>query len=161
MDAIKIKHNTAGDSRVATELPTIEDFHDANVDHISDVKALITRFCTLLKESSLEHDWTKVTEPYKSLFYRELCIAIDGYSPFVEGEWYNRHCRLERHHLDVRCPEDVNLFDVIEMVCDCVVAGMARTGDAYNVEITPEILTQAVANTVKLLKNNIEVVEGE
>lgn len=158
MDPIKIKHNTAGDSRTATELPTITEFHDANVDHKTDVKALIKRFCDLLKESSLNHDWSKTTEPYRSLFYRELCIAIEGYRPFEEGEWYNQHCNeLERHHLNVHCPEDVNLFDVIEMICDCVAAGMARTGEVYPVEISPEILAQAVNNTVRLLKNEIIV----
>ena len=45
------------------------------------------------------------------------------------------------------------------MLCDCVVAGMARSGEIYDVDVPPEVLTKAVANTVKLMKDEIEVVE--
>jgi hypothetical protein len=51
----------------------------------------------------------------------------------------------------------VNLFDVIEMLCDCVSAGMARSGDVYDVDIPAEVLTKAVRNTVELMKEQIEV----
>ena len=53
----------------------------------------------------------------------------------------------------------MNLFDVIEMICDCVAAGMARTGDVYEVTIPNEVLQKAVLNTVGILKNQIELVD--
>ena len=37
---------------------------------------------------------------------------------FTDGEWYPMHCQTERHHLNERCPDDVSLIDVIEMICD-------------------------------------------
>ena len=60
------------------------------------------------------------------------------------------HCQTERHHLNEHCPDDVNLIDVIEMICDCVCAGMARSGSVYPVTISSEILQKAVENTVNM-----------
>lgn len=79
---------------------------------------------------------------------------------FFDGEWSKIHYEvLERHHLKRHCPDDVNMLDVIEMICDCVAAGMARSGEVYDVDIPAEVLTKAVKNTVDLLKREIEVVE--
>ena len=78
---------------------------------------------------------------------------------FFDGEWSKLHyTELERHHLSRHCPDDVNMFDVIEMICDCVAAGMARTGDVTDVEIPPEVLTKAVKNTVEVLKEQVELI---
>ena len=59
-----------------------------------------------------------------------------------------------------RCPSDVNLIDVIEMLIDCVCAGKARTGVVYPINISSEILQKAVKNTVEVLKENV-VVEND
>lgn len=56
-------------------------------------------------------------------------------------------------------PEDVNLIDVLEMIVDCVMAGMARTGNVYPLDIKNEVLRKAFDNTVELLKRNVEVIE--
>jgi hypothetical protein len=55
----------------------------------------------------------------------------------------------------------VTLIDVVEMVCDCVSAGMARTGEVYDLDIDEAILSKALKNTVALLKEQIEVVDHE
>lgn len=60
-----------------------------------------------------------------------------------------------------RCPDDVNLVDVMEMVCDCVCAGLARSGSVRPVEIPSDILQKAVANTAKLVEDMCEIVEDE
>ena len=157
---IKVKQHTEGDSRVSKTIPSFRDFHTANVDHIDDVKNLSVFFAEELKRRMLSHDWTKITEPYESMFYRDLCAVLEGRMDFFDGEWSNLHYNeLERHHLKRHCPEDVDMFDVIEMLCDCVAAGVARTGDIYDVDIPAEVLTKAVGNTVKVLKSQIEVVE--
>ena len=156
---IQIKQHTEGDSRVAKELPTVRAFDDANIDHRDDVKKLIARFAVMLKEWTQNHDWTKRDEPYRSMFYRDLCATLEGRINFMDGEWAHLHYyEKERHHLKQHCPDDVNLFDVIEMLCDCVAAGMARSGDVYDVDIPTEVFTKAVANTVELLKDEIQVV---
>lgn len=156
---IKIKKHTEGDSRVAKELPTFTAFDIANDDHRQDVKNVIEWFAATLVRREKDHDWTKRVEPYRSMFYRDLCATLEGRMNFMDGEWAHLHYyEKERHHLKQHCPDDVNLFDVIEMLCDCVAAGMARSGDVYDVDIPAEVLTKAVANTVELLKDQIEVV---
>ena len=157
---VKIKKHTEGDSRVAKELPTFLDFNEANADHQRDVKRLVEEFVDMLKVRVSSHDWTKTSEPYRSMFYRDLCATLEGRMDFMDGKWSNLHYNeLERHHLKQHCPEDVDLCDVIEMLCDCVAAGMARSGDVYDVDIPAEVLTKAIANTVKLLINEIEVID--
>lgn len=157
---VKIKRHTEGDSRVAKELPTFQQFNNANIDHQSDVMRLAKEFSVGLVASCSKHDWTKAEEPYRSMFYRDLCATIEGQLNFMEGEWAHLHYFvLERHHLKQHCPDDVNLFDVIEMLCDCVAAGMARSGDVYDVDISAKVLTKAVANTVEWLKAQIEITE--
>ena len=161
MKRIQIKRHTEGDSRVAKEIPSIDAFNTANWDHRNDVKQLISRFISILGETSKNHDWTKTEEPYRSMFYRDLVATLEGRLAFMEGEWAKLHyTEKERHHLKRHCPEDVNLFDVIEMICDCVAAGTARSGgDIYDVDIPADILTKAVKNTVEILKDEVEVVE--
>ena len=156
---IEIHRHTEGDSRIAKEPPTIAEFKKANESHCRDVVALAEYCCELLMSNARRHDWTKTTEPYMSMFYRDLCSTIEGKMEFFDGEWSKLHyVELERHHLKRHCLETVNMFDVMEMICDCVAAGMARSGDVYDVDIPPEVLTKAVANTVELLKENIQVV---
>lgn len=160
MTKVKIRKHTEGDSRVAKELPTFSDFVNANDAHRVDVRSLIARFSELLKAWTNNHDWTKRDEPYRSMFYRDLCATIEGRINFMDGEWAKLHYyEKERHHLKQFCPDDVNLFDVIEMLCDCVAAGMARSGHIYDVDIPADVLTKAIVNTVELLKDEIEVVD--
>ena len=159
-DPIEIQRNTNGDTRVASHMPTIEEFNASNQFHRRDVKNLVNRFCEILKSSSEVHDWTKVREPYRSMFYRDMASVIEHGADFFDGEWSKLHYyELERHHLKRHCPEDVDLFDVIEMICDCVAAGMARSGEVYDLDLSEDILTKAVENTVKILKDQIRVVE--
>ena len=157
---MKVRKHTEGDSRVAKELPTFQKFNIANEDHRADVWHMINEFIKILKQTSSSHDWTKTTEPYRSMFYRDLCATIEGRMNFMDGQWAHLHYyEQERHHLKQYCPDDVNLFDVIEMICNCVVAGMARSGDVYDVDIPADVLTKAVKNTVEILKAEIEVEE--
>ena len=118
------------------------------------------RFCDLLETSVLIHDWTKISEPYATMFYDDMCATIRGERDFFDGEWSKLHYNeLERHHLKRHCPDDVTLIDVVEMVCDCVSAGMARSGKVYDLDIDEAILSKALKNTVNLLKEQIEVIE--
>lgn len=109
-----------------------------------------------LNEIALRHDWTKIdgidqfAEDFKKV---QEDKAID----FKTLPWFKRHVSSERHHVNDCCPEDVNLFDLLERVADITMAGMARTGKVYEDTLSPEILTKAYKNTVKLLKDNIQV----
>jgi hypothetical protein len=108
-----------------------------------------------------KHDHTKLSEPEVSLFYRELCNTIEGNMDFVEGEWYRIHVTTERHHLDRYVPDNVNLIDVLEMVCDCICAGMARSGEVRPFEISNKLLRRAFENTVKMCINSVNLVEPD
>lgn len=157
MEIIKIMRNTNGDSRTAKHIPTINEFEIANRSHREEVNNAMHFVSDRIREQKTKHDTTKVIEPYKSMFYRDLCDAISGKINFEDGEWYKIHCETERHHLNTYCPDDVNLIDVIEMICDCVCAGMARTGEVRPIEISADILEKAVKNTANMLVENMEV----
>lgn len=157
---VKIMRNTNGDTRVAKKMPTIDEFDRSNRLHREDVARLVDRFCELLRCSASDHDWTKTMEPYRSMFYRDMSSVIEHGMDFFDGEWSKLHYyELERHHLNRYCPDDVDLWDVIEMICDCVTAGMARSGEVYDLDISEDILTKAVRNTVEILKDQIQVIE--
>ena len=162
MRTIKIQRNTLGDTRTATKVPTFDEFSTANRDHAENVEDMLTAITEEIRVRKSNHDRTKRFEPEKSLFYRELCATIEGKMDFVaDGEWYPMHCRTERHHLNEYCPDDVNLIDVIEMICDCVCAGMARKGTFRPIEISSEILQKAVKNTAQMCVDAVEIQEGE
>lgn len=159
MDKVKIKRNTNGDTRVATKVPTFEEFKEANYDHWIGVSNMMDSISKEIRTTGATHDWSKIREPYQSIFYRDLCNTIEGLMNFEDGEWSKQHYSLERHHLLRNCPDDVNLIDVLEMICDCVCAGMARSGEVRDLEISPEILMAAVKNTVELCKEAVELEE--
>ena len=149
MRGVTITKNPMGDTRTATRVPDFEEFFEANKTHREEVQNMMESIAGQIENVGRSHDWTKSREPYRSLFYRELCEKIEGKSDsFTDGEWYKMHCETERHHLNEHCPDDVNLIDVIEMICDCVCAGMARSGSVYPVTIPSEVLQKAVENTV-------------
>ena len=158
---IIIKRNTNGDSRVATTVPTFWEFKDANESHIRDVEAMMKEFAGIISYKGRKHDWSKEAEPYQSMFYRELSSTIEGKMNFMDGKWAEFHYANERHHLLRNVPDDVNLFDVLEMIADCVCAGMARTGEVRPLEIDNSILVKAMNNTVDLAKSMIEVMNED
>lgn len=161
-EKIKICRNTNGDSRVATKVPTFREFHRSNAEHCENVREMMVNFAEDIKWQGKKHDWTKEEEPYKSMFYRDLCNTIEGRMKFEDGEWSKLHYATERHHLLKNVPDDVNLIDVIEMIADCVCAGMARSGKVRPLEIDEFILMKAVNNTVKLMAESVELQkEGE
>lgn len=160
MNKVSIKRNPLGDTRTATKVPTIFEFDNANDAHIYHVSNMMKNIADDIYKRGKEHDVTKRSEPERSVFYRELCAKIEGkIDSFTDGKWYPMHCQRERHHLNDRCPDDVNLIDVLEMICDCVCAGMARKGNVYPVTISSEILQKAVENTTNMCIEAVEMIE--
>jgi hypothetical protein len=130
-----------------------ETLYNSSVQHIGDVQAALRFFRVELEDAAACHDTDKLTD-------------IDGFhadfvTGFAQTGWWDRHRQLNRHHLlqpdGVR--DDVNLIDVLDMIADCVMAGMARTGSVYPLNIDPDVLRRAFDNTVELLKSNVKVVE--
>lgn len=119
--------------------------------HIGDVRRALDFFMAQVCKAGQNHDPDKLTD-------------IDGFhADFVTGfkqtAWWDRHRKLNRHHLtqDDGIPVDVNLIDVLDFIADCVMAGMARSGSVYELKLPPELLERAFQNTVELLKRQVVV----
>lgn len=149
---IKIKQSKTADSRTCdyTQV-TKEQLLDSSEQHIRDVSAGMGHLIYLMSEATNWHDFDKISD-------------IDGFhrdfsNGFKTRDWYENHIRVNRHHLQESAgvPEDVNLIDVIEMVVDCVMAGMGRKGEVSPIEVDPDVLIKAVHNTADLLKSKIIV----
>lgn len=124
---------------------------ESSRQHIGDVQTALRFFGQILERAAVVHDFDKVSD-------------IDGFhadfrTGFAQTGWWDRHRALNRHHLTRAdgVPADVNLIDVLDFIADCVMAGMARSGSVYDLDIAPELLTRAFANTVALLKAQVVV----
>ena len=122
--------------------------------HIGDVGQALAFFGSLVTRQAVAHDTDKLTD-------------IDGFhadflTGFKQTGWWDRHRQLNRHHLQQEdgIPADVNLIDVLDFIADCVMAGMARSGSVYPLNLSPELLERAFQNTVVLLKSQVVVEEA-
>lgn len=154
---IEIKKNPNGDTRTAPKGITFEQFQEANDMHIEDVGKAMHALSRFVDTAGRNHDFTKKSR--EKMFYRDFVDAQENGADFVNGEWYQLHVKTERHHLLSNCPDDVNLIDVLEMIADCTCAGLARSGEIRDLEISEEILTKAVKNTAEMIKNMVSVIE--
>lgn len=153
--AIIIEKNPNGDTRTAPKDISFEQFQVANDMHREDVRNVMHYLAYLINRAGLCHDVTKKSE--KEMFYNNFLSTMNNGTDFVKDEWYQMHVNTERHHLLSRCPDDVNLVDVLEMIADCVCAGIARSGEIRDLEINSDILERAVKNTVDLIVKEIDV----
>ncbi|MCO5822892.1 DUF5662 family protein [Clostridioides difficile] len=150
-----IYKNSNGDTRTAKKDVSFKEFQDANDMHRQDVRNVMNELALKLMVTGATHDYTKKSD--EKLFYKNFLSTINNNTDFVNDEWYQLHIKNERHHLLSRCPKDVNLIDILEMITDCVCAGMARSGDIRPIEIDSDVLNKALANTTEMIKNMITV----
>lgn len=151
-DMINIYKSETADTRTSDWANVSKEQLLASTEsHIADVNQGLNYFAKRLRDCAMQHDHDKISD-------------IDGfYGDFKTGfktqNWYKNHVRVNRHHLTAEGgkPEDVNLVDVLEMIIDGVMAGMARSGSVYDIEISNDILQQAVKNTTEELKSKINV----
>lgn len=155
---IKIKQSKNADTRSAEGEVTKDMLLDNSLSHIGDVSEGCNYIAELLKERGGKHDYTKID--YIDDFHDAFKESREWGSDFKRFPWWQKHMD-ERHHLNDRCPEDVDLIDVLEMIIDCCMAGMARSGNVYDIELSSEILQRAVENTKNMLIDEIEVLEEE
>ena len=124
---------------------------NSSVQHRTDVTKGLEFFSNMLNESAIDHDADKITNIEG--FHRDFLTG------FERTEWWDNHRKVNRHHLSAEdgVPEDVNLIDVLDMIADCVMAGMGRSGTVYPLELPDEVLKKAFTNTVELLKDQVIV----
>ena len=151
---IKIHKSPSADTRSADHIISRDELLMSTEMHIDDVRKAMKFIRHQIFKAALRHDFTKLSRFTE--FYEQFHEAqITGH--WGVG-WFDQiHIVDERHHLKDNCPEDVDLVDVLEMLCDCVMAGLARTGHYREEEPDAEILVKAYKNTVKMLLDNTEV----
>lgn len=153
---IYIKQSKTADTRTCdVSKVTKRQIIESSRQHIGDINKGLSFFMGMLERAAIFHDLDKLTDI--DHFYADF---ITG---FKETGWWDTHRRINRHHLlaDDGVPDDVNLVDVIEMIVDCVMAGMGRAGSVYPLDIKPEVLMKAFHNTADLLKSQVVVVPDE
>lgn len=149
---IFIRKSATADSRTCDSSTVSKGtLERSSKQHIHDVKLALDFFRERLALAALVHDFDKLTDI--DTFHK------DFQSNFTTTEWWDRHRKLNRHHLFEAdgVPADVNLLDVLELIADCVMAGMGRAGSVSPITLSPELLTTAFQNTVTLLQNQVVI----
>lgn len=149
---ITIQKSPTADTRTCDFAKTTkETLLESSRVHIMDVVKAMMFFAGKLGEAAGCHDYDKLTEI--DWFHSDFVTG------FKETGWWDNHRKIHRHHLahEDGVPAYVNLIDILEYIADCVMAGMARSGDVYNLDMTPELLERAFKNTVALLKSEVVV----
>jgi hypothetical protein len=151
---IEIPKSSTADTRTCdfTQV-TKETLYKSSHQHILDVRRALAFFSYLLKDVADRHDYDKL-------------LDIDSFhADFLTGfkvtTWWDRHRRLNRHHLNIAdgVPDDVNLIDVLDMIADGVMAGAGRSGveNIYLPQLPPDVLHRAFLNTFELLKSQVRI----
>lgn len=149
---IKIRKSPTADTRTCDFANTSKDtLYASSLGHIADVRAGIEFFRKKLFEAGQVHDRDKIDDI--AGFHRDFVTG------FKQTTWWDNHRKVNRHHLLEAdgVPADVNLIDVLDMIADCVMAGMARSGSVYDLDINPKVLERAFTNTVELLTKEVTV----
>lgn len=122
--------------------------------HIADVVQAMAFYVDQLVIAAGCHDWDKIG--LIDWFHSDFTTG------FAKTGWWDNHRKIHRHHLNMEdgVPDNVNLLDVLEHVADCVMAGMARSGSVYDIELSDELLQRALRNTTELLKAQVSVKEA-
>ena len=153
---ITIQKSKTADTR-SCDFSTVskEQLEATSHQHIAEVGDALVFFEDMILKSAQDHDFDKIT--------RLNHFHADFITGFKETGWWDNHRKNSRHHLlnEDGIPKDVNLIDVLEMIADCVMAGMGRTGEVYPLNISPELLKRAFDNTADILKAQIIVKESE
>lgn len=149
IDTVYVQHNGSGDTRTCGGNVDRQAIQDATKQHIKSVSDVMSVISKRIAYRGINHDWTKIT--YEPQFFKDFCDCVKFDENFTSLPWYRKHIAEERHHLNDSCPNDVNLIDIIEMIVDCVTAGIARSGSVRNIEISDTILHKALQNTIQYI----------
>jgi hypothetical protein len=159
---IAISKSPTADTRTCDKATvTKAQLLDSSQQHIADVGKGLAFFAGKLTEAASVHDWDKLS--LIDFFHRDFTTEI-----CKPGGWLESHYRIHRHHLskppfegreDMGVPDDVNLLDVLEMIADCVMAGMGRAGTVFPLNLSDDLLQRALVNTTLLLKQQVVVAE--
>ena len=134
---------------------SIKQLCDSSVQHREDVVKGFEFFVRMMRRQARLHDYDKLSDIEG--FHRDFKTG------FAQTDWWDTHRKINRHHLlqPDGVPDDVNLVDIFDLIVDCTVAGMARTGDVFPITVSDDVLRRAFENTCTLLRNHVSVVASE
>jgi len=153
---IEIKKSKTADTRSCDFTQVTKwTLRESSLQHIEDVRKGMEYMKGLIDASVAVHDHDKLSG--LDAFHADFVTG------FEQTGWWDNHRKVNRHHLlaEDGVPADVNLIDVLDMIVDCVMAGMGRTGSVYPLTIKPEVLMVAFQNTVEKLKTQVVVIDAE
>ena len=156
---IHIRESKSADTRSADTFVTRDMLYSSSEQHISDVVSALEFVILMLHKIAIKHDHTKLDDIEQ--FHMDFEYTQRTQCNFTELPWYQCHITEERHHLDKRVPENVNLLDVLEHIADIVMAGMGRTGEVLADSLPEGVLWKAYQNTIELMAANTVVTEAE
>lgn len=150
---IEIPKSPTADTRTCDVSTVSEEMlYRSSHQHINDVRRGLLYFRYLLDDAAARHDFDKLSDI--------ASFHSDFKTKFQNTSWWDRHRQINRHHLMQAdgVPADVNLIDVLDMIADCTMAGMARAGSVYELKLPDEVLRAAFENTCKLLLSQVRVI---
>jgi hypothetical protein len=156
---VRINKNPNWENNIPKKDVTFEDIQNGNDIHINNVMDVMDFLADEIKFRGELHDCTKKSQ--EQLYYRCYMDNVLNGADFTQSDWYKMHIQAERHHLHNNCPEDVNFIDIIEMISDWVCAGLSRSGEVHQLDLSDDILRKAFYNTVEYVKNSVELVENK
>lgn len=126
------------------------------LQHKEDVYKVMNGIAQEIVSRGKNHDWSKIE--YFDKFAKDT-VERQSVHDFKQREWYKIHTVQERHHINANLPEKINLIDILEFVCDCIVAGKARSGfvDEKFLIIPQDVLVKSYWNTVKIIEDNVVI----
>lgn len=153
---VEIDKSPNADSRTADKgKVSFEDFSKATDMHREDVKNVIYELARRLREIGDKHDWTKKEQ--EDEYYDSYVTAKKNGTDFHESDWYKNHVKEERHHIKYHVAADINLLDILEVICDHCCDELVEKGKVGKMDIDEDVLMKAFNNTVELVKSFIRL----
>jgi len=140
------------------------------LEHIDKVRSLLLTVASALIERGHKHDASKLKEPELSLFaewgpkLKQMKYGSDEYNHALAkmGRALKSHYEQNRHHPEFHKNgvDDMNLIDIIEMVCDWKASTLRVQGGNFRASLehnqkrfglSPQ-LTSIIANTAELFE---------
>jgi len=112
----------------------MEDQRPKTQEHIDEVRKLLQTVMTKLLDRSMNHDQSKLESPEREIFdeytprLRDTTYGSDKYNGYLKEMKValDHHYKQNRHHPEhhENGVKDMNLIDLIEMLCDWKAATM-------------------------------------
>lgn len=109
-----------------------------------------------LKYKGLIHDYSKLEDLEE---YWEDSRIRNNYDDPMNRDWIKKHTQKERHHINIKIPEKMNLFDIIEFVVDSVVTAKTNEEELLwrIMRLSNSDLQEAYWNTIEYIDDMIEL----